>query len=220
MHLTIKNLIEINGKIKKKISELKIKDYNRNVIAVSKTFDLAHISHIISYGHENFGENKVQEALEKWNELKKSNDKIKLHMIGKLQTNKVKLAVSIFDFIHSVDSEKLALKIAKETKDQNKNTKIFIQINIGNEEQKSGIRENNVKNFYNFCKDINLNVVGIMCIPPFGKSSSPYFSKMSEISLKLNLKNISMGMSGDYLDALNYGATYLRIGSKIFGERG
>ena len=219
MHSTIQNLIEINNKIKKKISEININLYNPKIIAVSKTFSITYISHLIDYGHEDFGENKVQEAFEKWNDIKKKNNKIKLHMIGKLQTNKVKQAVSLFDYIHSLDSEKLALKIAKECEQQKKNIKVFIQINIGKEEQKSGVNEDKIGAFYNFCKNLNLDVIGIMCIPPFNKKSSAYFSKMSEISIKYNFSQISMGMSNDYLDALNYRSTYLRIGSKIFGER-
>ena len=187
-----------------------------NIIAVSKTFKLDHIIHLIQHGHTHYGENKVQEAVEKWENLKNKNDNLQLHLIGKLQTNKVKFAVKLFDYIHSLDSEKLARKIASF---ENKNLKLFIQVNIGNEEQKSGISVNQLIDFYNFCKDLKLNIVGLMCIPPIHDDSVKYFKKMLDLKQKHNFNELSMGMSSDYLDALQHGSTFLRIGSDIFGKR-
>ena len=190
------------------------------IIAVSKTFKLDHILPLVEYGHLDYGENKVQEAIEKWTDVKIKNDKINLHLIGKLQTNKVKFAVKIFDFIHSLDNEKLAKKISEEQEKQNTKPKIFIQINLGEEVQKSGIVKENLLDFYKYTKDLNLNVIGLMCIPPFGEDSSQFFSQMSELNEIINLNELSMGMSSDYLSALEYNSTYLRIGSNIFGQRG
>ena len=187
-----------------------------NIIAVSKTFKLDHIIHLIQHGHTHYGENKVQEAVEKWENLKNKNDNLQLHLIGKLQTNKVKFAVKLFDYIHSLDSEKLARKIASF---ENKNLKLFIQVNIGNEEQKSGISVNQLIDFYDFCKDLKLNIVGLMCIPPIHDDSVKYFKKMLDLKQKHNFNELSMGMSSDYLDALQHGSTFLRIGSDIFGKR-
>ena len=175
---------------------------------------------LIDYGHIDFGENKVQEALEKWIDIKNDFKNIKLHMVGKLQTNKVKHAVTIFDYIHSLDNLKLAEKISTEQIKKNKKLKIFIQINIGNESQKSGILPENLENFYKICNnDLNLNIIGLMCLPPNNLNAEKYFSEMFELSKKINLKELSMGMSNDYLNAIKYNSTYLRIGSKIFGER-
>ena len=174
---------------------------------------------LIEYGHLDYGENKVQEAVEKWTDIKEKNNRINLHLIGKLQTNKVKFALKIFDFIHSLDSQKLAKKISEEQKKQNKKPKIFIQINLGEETQKSGINKENLMEFYNFTKDLGLNIIGLMCIPPFGQDSSKFFSQMSKLSKMINLQEISMGMSSDYLNALEFNSTYLRIGSNIFGKR-
>ena len=178
------------------------------------------ISPLIEHGHLDFGENKVQEAIEKWSNIKITNNNIKLHLIGGLQTNKVKLAVKLFDYIHSVDSEKLAKKISDEQKKQNKKVKVFIQVNIGNEEQKSGVNKSSVTELYSFCKALDLNVIGLMCIPPLEKSSDIFFQEMSILSEGLKLNELSMGMSSDYLDAIKNSATYVRIGSNIFGERG
>ena len=215
MHQTVKNLINIQSNVKQKLQENN--SINQpNIIAVSKTFKLDHIIHLINYGHSHYGENKVQEAVEKWEILKKQNNNIKLHLIGKLQTNKVKFAVKIFDYIHSLDSEKLANKIASY---ENQKIKLFIQVNIGNEEQKSGISVNKLNDFYQFCKDLKLNVIGLMCIPPIDDNSAIYFKKMLDLKEKLNFNELSMGMSSDYLDALQYGSTFLRIGSDIFGKR-
>ena len=215
MHQTVKNLLNIQSKVKQKLQDNSLTKVP-NIIAVSKTFKLDHIIHLIQHGHTHYGENKVQEAVEKWENLKNKNDNLKLHLIGKLQTNKVKFAVKLFDYIHSLDSEKLARKIASF---ENKNLKLFIQVNIGNEEQKSGISVNQLIDFYNFCKDLKLNIVGLMCIPPIHDDSVKYFKKMLDLKQKHNFNELSMGMSSDYLDALQHGSTFLRIGSDIFGKR-
>ena len=219
MHKNIKNLIYIQNEIKSKIFEYKIKDYNPNIIAISKTFRIDHVLPLIKYGHIHFGENKIQEAMDKWPEIKNENTQIKLHMVGKLQTNKVKFAIKIFDYIHSVDNIKLAKKISDEQKKNNKKPKIFIQINIGNELQKSGIRKKEIKFFYNYCKELGLDVIGTMCLPPNDNKTEIYFSEMKKLNQGLGLNEISMGMSDDYLIALKYHSTFLRIGSKIFGQR-
>jgi len=198
---------------------LKNKEKIPKIIAVSKTFKMDHILPLVEYGHLDYGENKVQETIEKWTDVKIKNDKINLHLIGKLQTNKVKLAVKIFDYIHSLDSEKLAKKISEEQEKQNRTPKIFIQINLGKEVQKSGIVKENLLDFYKFTKDLNLNVIGLMCIPPFEEDSSKYFSQMRELNEMISLTELSMGMSSDYINALEYNSTYLRIGSNIFGQR-
>ena len=189
------------------------------IIAVSKTFSIDKISPLIEHGHHDFGENKVQEAKEKRDNIKYDFKNLKLHMIGKLQTNKVKQAVSLFDYIHSLDNFKLAKKISEEEIKQNKKLKIFIQVNIGNEENKSGINIENVENFYKQCLNLNLDIVGTMCIPPKVKNSKNYFLEMFKINSKINLPDLSMGMSEDYLEAAENNSTFLRIGSKIFGER-
>ena len=192
-----------------------------NIIAVSKTFPISNILPLINANHIHFGENKVQEALEKWTEIKKDLPNIKLHLIGNLQTNKVKFALPLFDYIHSLDSLKLAKKISDEQIKKNFRPKIFIQINIGNESQKNGINKEDLELFYKKCtEEFNLNIIGLMCLPPFDKNSQPFFLEMKRISQKLNLNELSMGMSNDYMDAISSGATYVRIGSKIFGERG
>ena len=189
------------------------------IIAVSKTFKMDKILPLIDYGHLDFGENKIQEAVDKWTEIKSKNSNIKLHMIGKLQTNKVKFAVKLFDFIHSVDSERLAKKIYDEQEKINKKIKIFIQVNIGNEEQKSGIKKTDVGDLILYCKKINLDVVGLMCLPPTDNNSSFYFNEMNLLNKSFDLPKLSMGMSSDYIEASKNSATYLRIGSSIFGKR-
>ena len=219
MHITIKNLLKINDNIKEKLLLNNNTSKSTKIIAVSKTFKIDHIKPLIEYGHIHFGENKVQEAQEKWTEVKKKNSNIQLHLIGRLQTNKVKFAVNLFDYIHSLDSKKLADKISIHQKEQNLSKKFFIQVNIGDENQKSGIPIRDTLNFYNYCKKLNLNIIGLMCIPPFNEDSSKYFKKMTELNNELNLKEISMGMSSDYLNAIKYGSTFVRIGSSIFGER-
>ena len=189
------------------------------IIAVSKTHPIENILPLIDHGHLHYGENKVQEALDKWTDIKNQNKNIKLHLIGRLQSNKVKFALKIFDYIHSVDSEKLATKIADEQTKQGKKPKIFIQVNIGNEDQKSGINKERLSDFYKFCKDLNLDVIGTMCIPPNDQNTKKYFFEMNKINQELNFKELSMGMSGDYLEAVKNSATYVRVGSKIFGNR-
>ena len=218
MHNTVKNLIYIEDLIKSKANDENITKLPK-IIAVSKTFPIAKILPLIAHGHLHYGENKVQEAIDKWTEIKIKNTVIKLHLIGRLQTNKVKFALKIFDYIHSLDSEKLANKISDEQVKQGKKPKIFIQVNIGNEDQKSGINKEKLVDFYKFCKDLSLDIIGTMCIPPNDENTENYFSEMKNINKELNFKDLSMGMSSDYLDALNNDATYVRIGSKIFGSR-
>ena len=215
MHNVVKNLIYIENLIKSKANHDKLVQ----IIAVSKTFPIENILPLIKHGHIHYGENKVQEALDKWSDIKNKNHNIKLHLIGKLQTNKVKLALGIFDYIHSLDSKKLANKIADQQIKQEKKPKIFIQVNIGNEEQKSGINKENLIDFYNYCKNLNLNIIGTMCIPPNDTNTAIYFSEMSEINQKLNFTELSMGMSSDYLEAIKNNATCIRVGSSIFGNR-
>jgi len=209
MHTTIKNLLDIESKINNKAK----------IIAVSKTFPINKILPLIKHGHTDFGENKVQEAIEKWTEIKKINSQIKLHMIGKLQTNKVKFAVQIFDYIHSVDSQKLAKKIADESKKLNKKIKIFIQVNIGDEEQKSGINKNELDQLFSYSKEIGLNVIGLMCIPPANIDTEGYFEDMDKLNKALGFTELSMGMSSDFDIAVKHSSTYVRVGSSIFGQR-
>ena len=219
MHNTINQLISIEKEIQTKINDLKYKDYRPKIIAVSKTFSISDISPLINYGHKDFGENKVQESIEKWTDIKNDFPDIKLHMIGKLQTNKVKYVIPLFDYIHSLDNLKLAKKIAEQQIKFKKQLKIFIQVNIGSESQKNGIDIDNLDSFYKKCvKDLNLNIIGLMCIPPIDNSLF-YFSKMKDLSKKINIFELSMGMSEDYLEACKYNSTFLRIGSKIFGKR-
>ena len=220
MHNIVNNLISIQNELKIKIKKLDFINYNPNIIAVSKTFTIKDILPLINYGHIHFGENKVQEAIEKWIDIKKDFKNIKLHMVGKLQTNKVKYVVPFFDYIHSLDNLKLAEKISKEQTKNNKIMKLFIQINIGKENQKNGIAIEELDNFYTKCtQDLGLNIIGLMCLPPNDNNTSNYFFKMQHLVNQLKLKEISMGMSNDYLEAIKYHSTYLRIGSKIFGER-
>ena len=192
---------------------------NPKVVAVSKTFEIDKVLPLIEYGHIDYGENKIQEAVEKWTEIKKINSKLKLHMIGKLQTNKVKFAVQIFDYIHSVDSEKLAKKIADEQNKINKKIKIFLQVNIGDESQKSGINKNDVSQLVSYCKEINLDLIGLMCIPPANIDPENYFKEMNKLNKIFGFSELSMGMSSDFLKAAKHLSTYVRIGSSIFGQR-
>lgn len=190
------------------------------LIIVSKTFPISHIKPLIDYGHTHFGENRVQESINKWKPLLDENKDLKIHLIGKLQTNKVAEAIHHFSFIHSLDSEKLALKISQEQQNFNKNLNYFIQVNIGQENQKSGIYISDVKNFINFCrKELKINVIGLMCLPPFGEDPIKYFNNLKKIASDNDLSNLSMGMSNDYVEALKCGSTYLRIGSLILGQR-
>ena len=214
MHHTVKNLLSVENNIKK----LNI-DNNPKIVAVSKTFKIDKIIPLIDYGHVDYGENKVQEAVEKWTPIKKIKPQIKLHMIGKLQTNKVKFAVQIFDYIHSVDSEKLVKKIADEQNKINKKIKVFLQVNIGDENQKSGINKNEISKYVSYCKDIGLDLIGLMCIPPLNIDPETYFKEMKRLNDTQGFKELSMGMSSDFITAAKYSATYVRVGSSIFGKR-
>ena len=218
MHSSVQNLINIQEKIKQRLVDLNSNKVPK-IIAVSKTFGMDKISPLIEHGHIDFGENKVQEAIEKWSDVKLTNNDIRLHLIGGLQTNKVKLAVKLFDYIHSVDSEKLAKKISDEQQKQKKKVRVFIQVNIGNESQKFGVDKLLVPELCYYCKTLDLEVVGLMCIPPLNEPSEIYFKEMSELNKKLNFKELSMGMSSDYLNAIKNSATFVRIGSSIFGKR-
>ena len=217
MHKSINNLIEIKKEINLKNPVLAD---NIKIIAVSKTFSLEKILPLVDYGHLDYGENKVQEAVDKWTNIKMDRNDLNLHMIGKLQTNKVKQAVKLFDYIHSLDSIKLAKKIRDEQNKINKNIKIFIQVNIGSEEQKSGIKMEELSNFYSICKnEFKLNIIGLMCLPPINKEPSYSFKIMQKLSSDLLLANLSMGMSNDFLEAIKFNSNFVRIGSKIFGKR-
>ena len=212
----MENVVKNFDLVKEEIRDFK----NANIVAVSKTFPISHILPLINHGHQHFGENKVQEAQEKWTSIKNDFPNLKLHLIGKLQTNKVKFALPLFDYIHSLDSIKLAEKISLEQKKKNFKPKIFVQINLGKESQKSGIDEEDLESFYQRCvTEYNLNIIGIMCLPPFDEDPTPFFKKMRNLSERMKLKEISMGMSNDYMDALRFKATYIRVGSKIFGNR-
>ena len=214
MHNSIKNLTYIKNKIKDVANIAPI------IIAVSKTFEQKDILPLLDFGHQHFGENKVQEAIEKWEKLKNKNHNIKLHLIGKLQTNKVKFCLPLFDYIHSLDNLKLAEKISLQQIKTNFKPKIFIQVNIANEVQKNGIDVSELKDFLEECqKKLNLNIIGLMCIPPNNENTEKYFKEMNELNKKFGLKELSMGMSGDYIEAINHGSTFVRVGSKIFGER-
>tara|TARA_B100000989_G_scaffold168005_1_gene125672 strand:+ start:534 stop:1193 length:660 start_codon:yes stop_codon:yes gene_type:complete len=218
MHNTVQNLINIKKNIQSNLSNLNINNQTK-IIAVSKTFGIDKILPLIQHGHIDFGENKVQEAVDKWTEIRKENSNLKLHLIGKLQTNKVKFAVKLFDYIHSVDNEKLARKISEEEKKINKKIKVFVQVNIGGEEQKSGVSKLDVNKLITYCKELKLDVVGLMCIPPLNENSSDHFREMSKLNQHFGFSELSMGMSSDYLKASEHFATYLRIGSSIFGQR-
>ena len=214
MHNSIKNLTYIKNKIKDVANIAPI------IVAVSKTFEQKDIIPLLDFGHQHFGENKVQEAIEKWEKLKKKNYNIKLHLIGKLQTNKVKFCLPLFDYIHSLDNLKLAEKISLQQIKTNFKPKIFIQVNIANEIQKNGIDVSELKDFLEECqKKLNLNIIGLMCIPPNNENTEKYFKEMNELNKKFGLKELSMGMSADYIEAINHGSTFVRVGSKIFGER-
>jgi pyridoxal phosphate enzyme (YggS family) len=218
MHSTVKNLLDIENSINIHLNKLNINN-NPKIVAVSKTFKIDKILPLIDHGHVDYGENKVQEAFEKWTEIKKINSNIKLHMIGKLQTNKVKFAVQIFDYIHSVDSQKLAKKIADEQNKINKKIKIFLQVNIGDENQKSGINKTDINQLVSYCKEIGLDLIGLMCIPPANIDPEGYFNEMNKLNKTLDLNELSMGMSSDFLIATKHFSTYVRIGSSIFGKR-
>ena len=218
MHNSVEKLKHIEEIVKSKEKDLNLKKQPR-IIAVSKTFKIDKILPLIEEGHEDFGENKIQEALDKWSSIKLQKPNIKLHFLGRLQTNKVKFAIKIFDFIHSVDSKKLAKKIADEQIKHNKNIKIFIQVNLGNENQKSGVKKNELDSLFSYCKEVGLNVIGLMCIPPVNLDPNPFFKELKDLNDSLNLSDLSMGMSSDYKEAIENFSTYLRIGSEIFGKR-
>tara|TARA_B100002019_G_scaffold290849_1_gene309486 strand:+ start:659 stop:1327 length:669 start_codon:yes stop_codon:yes gene_type:complete len=218
MHQSIKNFKDIQNSIKANQDKTNNKN-NIKIIAVSKTFEITHINPLIEHGHTEFGENKVQEAIEKWTNIKTKNKNLSIHLVGKLQSNKTKIALKIFDYIHSLDNEKLANKISEEQKKLEKKPKLFIQVNIGNEEQKNGIDPHNLKSFYKFCLDKDLDVIGTMCLPPISEDPEKYFMRMNYLNKDLGLKELSMGMSADYIPAIENNSTFIRIGSKIFGER-
>ena len=218
MHQSIINLNNIQSSIKSNQEKTNNKN-NIKIIAVSKTFEISHINPLIEYGHTDFGENKVQEAIEKWSDIKIKNKNLSIHLVGKLQSNKTKLALKIFDYIHSLDSEKLANKISEEQKKIEKKPKLFIQVNIGNEDQKSGVNLNKLKSFYKYCLDKDLDVIGTMCLPPISEDPEKYFMRMNYLNKDLGLNELSMGMSADYISAIDNNATFIRVGSKIFGER-
>ena len=218
MHNTVKNLLDIENTIKIYLNKFN-NNTNTKIVAVSKTFSIDKILPLIDYGHIHYGENKVQEAIEKWTDIKKMNPKVKLHMIGKLQSNKVKSAVQIFDYIHSVDSEKLAKKILDEQSKINKKIKIFLQVNIGDENQKSGVNKNELDKLVSYCNQIGLDLIGLMCIPPVNIDPEVYFEEMNKLNKEKGFTELSMGMSSDYLSATKHSSTYVRIGSSIFGQR-
>ena len=218
MHQSITNFTNIQNSIKENQEKTNNKN-NVKIIAVSKTFEISHINPLIEYGHTDFGENKVQEAIEKWSDIKIKNQNLSIHLVGKLQSNKTKLALKIFDYIHSLDSEKLANKISEEQKKIDKKPKLFIQVNIGNEDQKSGVNPNKLKSFYKYCLDKDLDVIGTMCLPPISEDPEKYFMRMNYLNKDLGLNELSMGMSADYIPAIDNNATFIRVGSKIFGER-
>ena len=218
MHNAVKNLLDIENNIKINLGRLNIQNYPK-IIAVSKTFKLDKILPLVEHGHIDFGEKKVQKALKKWKEIKKKNLNIKLHMIGKLQTNKVKFAVKLFDYIHSVDSEKMAKKIAEEQLKLDKKVKIFLQVNIGDESQKSGIKKDDLDKLVSYCNEIKLDLIGLMCIPPVNIDPEHYFKEIQELNKNFGFKELSMGMSSDYIKAAKNLSTYVRIGSSIFGQR-
>lgn len=220
MHYQVKRLTAINEEVKNIFLENKIKTKHPKIIAVCKTFSIESISPLIEFGHKHFGENKVQEAENKWFSILKKNNDIKLHMLGKLQTNKAKKAVNLFHYIHSLDNAKLAEKISKFELELNKKVNLFIQVNLADELQKSGVRVKELNNFYDYClKELSLNIIGLMCIPPQDIKDKNYFKLLQELSKKLQLEDLSMGMSADYMSAIRHGATYIRLGTSIFGSR-
>ena len=218
MHKTVQNLLDIENQLKSNLKDINILNLPK-IIAVSKTFTIDKIYPLIDHGHLDFGENKVQEAIDKWSRVKIEKPNLKLHMVGKLQSNKVKLAVKLFDYIHSVDSEKLARKIVDEQNKINKKIKVFLQVNIGDENQKSGIDKNEVAQLVSFSKEIGLEVIGLMCIPPINSDAEVYFGEMNKLNKDIGLPELSMGMSSDYILAAKHSSTHIRVGSGIFGQR-
>ena len=218
MHKTVQNLLDIENQLKSNLKDINILNLPK-IIAVSKTFTIDKIYPLIDHGHLDFGENKVQEAIDKWSRVKIEKPNLKLHMVGKLQSNKVKLAVKLFDYIHSVDSEKLAKKIQEEQNKINRKIKIFLQVNIGDESQKSGVNKSDAPKLVNYCKDLGLDIIGLMCIPPINVNAKYYFEEMNKLNKSLGFSELSMGMSSDFLIAAKNHSTYLRVGSSIFGPR-
>ena len=218
MHKTVQNLIDIENQLKLNLKDINILNLPK-IIAVSKTFTIDKIYPLIDHGHLDFGENKVQEAIDKWSKIKIEKPNLKLHMVGKLQSNKVKLAVKLFDYIHSVDSEKLAKKILEEQNKINRKIKIFLQVNIGDESQKSGVNKSDVPQLVNYCKDLGLDIIGLMCIPPINVNPKYYFEEMNKLNKSLGFSELSMGMSSDFLIAAKNHSSYVRVGSSIFGPR-
>ncbi len=219
MHSSLEKLSLVKNKVNQIIHEKQLK-ISPNIVVVTKTFSLDKINPLIESGHIHFGENKIQEAESKWIEVKNTNKSLQLHMVGKLQSNKAKKAVKLFDYIHSLDNEKLAVKLNQYQKELNKKCKIFIQVNLANEDNKSGINLSDLNNFYKYCtQEISLNVIGLMCLPPHDSKSDKFFKLLKSSAEQLNLKELSMGMSSDYVQAILYGATYLRLGTAILGER-
>ena len=213
MHDVVDRLVSIK-------KEIQLNNSKAEVVAISKTFPISKILPLINFGHLHYGENKIQEADDKWSEIKKNYKNLQLHMVGKLQTNKVKKAVKLFDYVHSLDSERLALKISQYQKELNKEIKLFIQVNLGGEKQKSGLALNNLHTFYNYCvNELSLNIIGLMCLPPIDSDSVKYFKLLKKTSENFNLKELSMGMSSDFEDAVINGSTFLRLGTLIFGKR-
>ena len=218
MHKTVQNLLDIENQLKSNLKDINILNLPK-IIAVSKTFTIDKIYPLIDHGHLDFGENKVQEAIDKWSKIKIEKPNLKLHMVGKLQSNKVKLAVKLFDYIHSVDSEKLAKKIQEEQNKINRKIKIFLQVNIGDESQKSGVNKSDAPQLVNYCKDLGLDIIGLMCIPPININAKGYFEEMNKLNKSLGFSELSMGMSSDFLIAAKNHSTYVRVGSSIFGPR-
>ena len=219
MHTTLEKLSRVKNKVNEIIEKKQLKTKPK-IIVVTKTFPINNITSLLESGHIHYGENKIQEAEKKWNEIRKIHKNFKLHMIGNLQSNKAKKAVKLFDYIHSLDNEKLALKISQSQKELNKKVKLFIQVNLADEEQKSGLKITNLNSFYNFCvKDLSLNVIGLMCLPPVEIDTDKYFKLLKKSSDDINLKELSMGMSSDFENALINGSTFLRLGTLIMGER-
>ena len=219
MHSSLQKLALVKNKVNEIISQKQLKT-NPTIVVISKTFSLEKIRPLLDNGHVHFGENKIQEAESKWLEIKNFNKNLQLHMVGRLQSNKAKKAVKLFNFIHSLDSEKLALKLSQSEKELNKKTKLFIQVNLGEETQKTGIDLKYLDNFYNYCtNDLLLNIIGLMCLPPVNLNSDKYFKILKKLAVKLNLKQLSMGMSSDFEKAIINGSTYLRLGTAILGER-
>jgi len=219
MHSSLQKLTLVKNKVNEIITQKQLKT-NPTIIVISKTFSQEKIKPLLDNGHAHFGENKIQEAESKWSEIINTNKNLQLHMVGKLQSNKAKKAVKLFNFIHSLDSEKLALKLSQSEKELNKKTKLFVQMNLGEESQKSGIDLKDLHNFYNYCtNDLQLNIIGLMCLPPLNVNSDKFFKILKNSAEKLNLKELSMGMSSDFEKAIINGSTYLRLGTAILGER-